>query len=181
MKFLFIFFVMAMLSLSTQAKAGWLDNFFGYQDYDDCILGELEGNESKEAVREIKRACRSKFPSPLRGVVTTKPEQKITWKKMGQLKIIEQYWRQDFSLNRIVLYPSYKNVFNQDVHAIKAMAQRDSSCNEEDAISVGFHEEKVRPKNNSLIILPTAHEKLGTRQVCLWLYGYEKQIEYVDE
>ena len=40
------------------AMGGW----FGPNNYEECILENMKGVTSDEAAREIKRACRSKFP-----------------------------------------------------------------------------------------------------------------------
>lgn len=55
------------------AIAGW----FGPSNYDECVLDGMKGVTSDVAAREIKQACRRKFPSES----TLTKEQESEWKK----------------------------------------------------------------------------------------------------
>lgn len=47
-----------ILILASSANAG----FFGFDDYDDCLLKSMKGVTEGLAAREIKKSCNRKFP-----------------------------------------------------------------------------------------------------------------------
>lgn len=51
--------VTAILFLaSASVSAGW----FGPDNYDDCVLEKMKGQETKAAIIHARKACRKKFP-----------------------------------------------------------------------------------------------------------------------
>ena len=52
--FVMIFFVSFV---PIKADAGWLDKILGYDSFEDCLLGELSGNEKKTAALLKRQAC----------------------------------------------------------------------------------------------------------------------------
>ena len=51
-----------LLFFPNAASAGWMDKIFGYDSFEDCLLGELKGSETKSVASLKTKACRDKFP-----------------------------------------------------------------------------------------------------------------------
>lgn len=64
-----IFFIVLLVPLTCSA------NWFGPKTYEDCIIQGMKGTTSNVAAQEIKKACRTKFPTPPKPKAKT---QKIT-------------------------------------------------------------------------------------------------------
>ena len=66
MKTIFAIFTFGLLLIIRPqvSKANWFDKIFGYDSYEDCLLGEIKGNETQAAARLKYTACRQKFPPP---------------------------------------------------------------------------------------------------------------------
>ena len=63
MKTIFAIFTFGLLLIIRPqvSKANWFDKIFGYDSYEDCLLGEIKGNETQAAARLKYTACRQKF------------------------------------------------------------------------------------------------------------------------
>ena len=59
MRFKKVFIIWSFLFIPTVVMAGW---FSGPNDYNSCILEGMKGVTSDFAAKEIRKACRSKFP-----------------------------------------------------------------------------------------------------------------------
>ena len=64
-----LFFLICYFLLTTNVNASWFDDIknklvIGYQNYDDCIIGELKGVDPRnhEVKKAIKNKCNKDFP-----------------------------------------------------------------------------------------------------------------------
>ena len=80
MKRLTFFIVLALLSL-TNAHS-W--SLTGPNNYEDCILVGMEGVTSNVAAKEIKKACRKKFPLKIRKLSKKEIKKIMKSKSMAQ-------------------------------------------------------------------------------------------------
>lgn len=156
--------VLCFITFSQNSMAGWLDSIFSYDSYDDCILGNIKGNETAAAAREIRKACRGKFP-PKITLGETLPSPKYA----GELSVIDSFWNYNPNLGITALNVSFKNTTTRVVKIVDIFGQSKSvSCKKGDAIFLGkttltmsrggtgtatlYPEDKVRDKNLCIFV-----------------------------
>lgn len=148
------------------ASAGFFDKLFGYDNYDDCILSELDGSESQAAASLIKRSCRSKFP---REIVAPKKEKRT---RLGYLTILDSEWRSEFDAygKYVTLFAiNFKNNLNADADMVVVYGQKRSvSCERSDAVHLGGKKIKVA-KRAAAVIKINALDKLNDKDICFWV------------
>ena len=150
------------------SQAGWFDKIFGYSTYEDCILGEIEGDESSAAASAIRRACRGKFPRE------KKQEAEFDWVFVGELKIIEKHWRFVIQDRTNKFGVSFKNNHRRKINAVVFRGQRDTSCSKDKSVVIQEIQRNVGPGNNDYFELWNAYSKFGTKKICVWVDGYQK-------
>ena len=155
---------------ASNVHAGFLDSIFGYDSYEDCILGELEGKETAPVVREKKKACRRKFPEPFTPIISLK---KV---KVGGLEITNSEWK--WNPNRPGSYYdlllTFRNIQNQPVRYIKVFGHKQSGgwCDRDDALGLGEKSMHVAPGKMAFFKDLWAYDKLNTQKACIWVEGY---------
>jgi hypothetical protein len=95
MKTIFAIFTFGLLLIICPqvSKANWFDKIFGYDSYEDCLLGEIKGNETQAAARLKYTACRQKFPPP-----PEPPAEKVSKLFDVQARLLNTYKQSDGSL-----------------------------------------------------------------------------------
>ena len=76
--------LLPVLLASSPSQSGWLDKLIGYDNYEDCILTELDGVQSNSAAVAIKQVCRKKFPL-----------KEKTYTRIGQFEVKDFFWFDD--------------------------------------------------------------------------------------
>ena len=147
--------------------AGWLDSIFGYESYDDCMLGNIKRHETAAAAREIRKACRGKFPFKY-----TLGESLPSPKKAGELSIIDSFWDYKPSLGMTALNVSFKNSTNRLIKIVDIFGQSKSiSCKREDAIFLGQKKLTMNSGDTgSATLYP--EDRVRDKNLCIWADGF---------
>ena len=141
MKFLASLAFFFMFSIN--AHAGFLDKIFGYKSFEDCILGELKGNESNAAAQLKNRACRKKFPEK---------KTTTTYTRVGNLKVKNDFWYDEAQTNpqlRFTVENQTRETITKQVVKICA-----GSCGEDqDFLAVSNFDFKLKPNQSVQLYL----------------------------
>lgn len=152
----FVIILLPMVFLSNPSQSGWLEKLFGYDNFEDCILSELDGVQSNSAANAIKHACRKKFP------LKTK-----TYSSVGSLEIKDGFWKSEGNLRFTVTNKTQSKVSKLLVHL------GSPPCEGGNTVPVIDHFIKLDPKQKTqLYLYPYQYVPRG--EICYWVEGFSE-------
>ena len=157
MKLLFFLAFLPIVFVSSPSQSGWLDKLIGYDNYEDCILTELDGVQSNSAAAAIKQACRKKFPL-----------KEKTYTRVGQLLAKDFFWFDDRQVRFTVIN-------DQDVIVSKLLVYLGGSpCKTDDElIPVNDHFIDLKPNSKTqLYLFPYNHLPRKKGKFCMRVEGF---------
>ena len=125
---MFFLAFLPVVLLSTPSQSGWLDKLIGYDNYEDCILTELDGVQSNSATAAIRQACRKKFPL-----------KEKTYTRVGQLVAKDVFWFDDRQVRFTVINDKSVSVSKLLVYL------GESPCKTDDMLPVNDHFIDLKP------------------------------------
>jgi hypothetical protein len=157
------------------AEANFLKKLLGYDDYDDCIIHEMEDVDPKNKVllRSIIKSCIQKFPKA-NPTVQKNINKKIVWKPM---EVIELKCDRIYNRDTCGIIASLKNNYSEPVIQFKIEISK-----------AGENCQTAKPKGTiykSLYFPIKAYEASynvhlgdvidGGKPACFWIYGEFKE------